>query len=79
MELTVREIDEHCRRGNLISHTLKCFGSDLLTTEALDFCSNAFSSRERVSTSLRNALVRGGIAGSALQWRGRSYPGDLFF
>jgi len=33
-------------------------GSDRIRTEVLDFCFDAFSSREPVSTSLESALTR---------------------
>jgi hypothetical protein len=44
----------------------KRFGSDLIRTEALDFCSDAFPSREPASTSLENAMVKTGSDGGAL-------------
>src|SRR6185437_2711136 len=40
--------------NNLLEHV----GSDRIKTEALGSCFDAFSSREPVSTSLENALVR---------------------
>ena len=37
-------------------------GSDWIRTEALDFCFDAFSSREPISTSLENAIDAGNAA-----------------